>query len=179
MVPTIVQLGQPSAKLAKAKAAPAKNAESASSPALEGNHCFKGTSFVERTYLVPEGPLDYEPAFCFNFGNWRQIKVKTAKTGKVAALADDKPGSTVVWKCQDCSWRLQRTVCTRQSEGKTQTCHRVTFLIRKDDENAHGWGNKAHVLPKKKRKRDDTPLHPSVAAILSFIRAHGMAPRAD
>jgi len=43
----------------------------------------------------------------------------------------------------------------------------------------HNWNDKRHAITKPKRKRSDTPLHPSVAAIFAYFEHTGQVPKPE
>ena len=95
--------------------------------ASEGNHCRQKpkelTSNVYQYEAIPqkyeatnnlstqvtryqlEQGIYLEPAFCFNYGNWKFLK--QTKTGKT---------TTTIWKCQDCSVKLVKTQVDAEKE---------------------------------------------------------------
>ena len=111
-----------------------------------------------------------EMAFCFNYGNWKLQKVtKPSKSNQHT--------TTTIYKCLDCSAKLIKTaqgqnykeeVVTMQLAGDTQTGQSAGQ--KKDLAKLHHWFDKKHQISKYKRKRDDTPLHPCVKAILTLYQ---------
>ena len=55
----------------------------------------------------------------------------------------------------------------------------ITFLgvgAKGEEVSVHNWNDRKHALTKPKRKRSDTPLHPSVQAVFAYVEKTGTVP---
>ena len=143
----------------------------------EGNHCFivkqsggsgesgeKRYNLSERTYPEVAG---IEMGHCFNYGNWRYLKSRSTKTVK--------GNSVTVWKCIDCGHKLQKVHMAGSSEQLVTYQNKGEQNENQNDDGVlvHNWKDKRHALTKPKRKKVETPLHPSVSAIFAYYEKTG------